>query len=95
MNQNIIKQKEMKIFYDIQKNSYIIIFQSSPLQVKLFIQYNIDIFADGTFKITLKCGYQVFITRTYVKELNNFYTISFSILKKIKNKELSKCYLKK
>ena len=95
MNQNIIKQKEMKIFYDIQKNSYIIIFQSSPLQVKLFIQYNIDIFADGTFKITLKCGYQVFITRTCVKELNNFYTISFSILKKIKNKELSKCYLKK
>ncbi|KAG4106047.1 hypothetical protein H8356DRAFT_1418214 [Neocallimastix lanati (nom. inval.)] len=48
------------------------------------MQYNIDIFADGTFKIAPKCGYQVFITRTYVKELNSFYTTSFSTLK---NKE--------
>ncbi|KAL6632239.1 hypothetical protein U3516DRAFT_871981 [Neocallimastix sp. 'constans'] len=53
----------------IFKNSNIIIFQS-PFQTKLFIQYNIDIFADGTFKIAPKCGYQVFITKTYVKELN-------------------------
>jgi len=55
----------------IFKNSNIIIFQS-PFQTKLFIQYNIDIFADGTFKIAPKCGYQVFITKTYVKELNSF-----------------------
>jgi len=46
----------------IFKNSNIIIFQS-PFQAKLFIQYNIDIFAYGTFKIAPKCGYPVFITR--------------------------------
>jgi len=65
----------------IFKNSNIIIFQS-PFQAKLFMQYNKDIFADGTFKIAPKCGYQVFITRTYIKELNRFYTTSFSILNK-------------
>ncbi|KAG4107114.1 hypothetical protein H8356DRAFT_1359643 [Neocallimastix lanati (nom. inval.)] len=58
----------------IFKNSNIIIFQS-PFQI---------FFVDDTFKISPKCGYQVFITRTYVKELNSFYTTSFSILK---NKE--------
>jgi len=67
----------------IIKNSNIIIFQS-PFQTKLFMQYNIDIFVDGIFKFSPKCGYQVFITRTYVNELNSFYTTSFSILK---NKE--------
>lgn len=67
----------------IFKNSNIIIFQS-PFQTKLFMQYNIDIFVDGIFKFSPKCGYQVFITRTYVNELNSFYTTSFSILK---NKE--------
>ncbi|KAL6599643.1 hypothetical protein U3516DRAFT_762587 [Neocallimastix sp. 'constans'] len=36
------------------------------------MQYNIDIFAHGTSKISSNCGYQVFITRTYVKELDNF-----------------------
>ena len=48
------------------------------------MQYNIDIFAHGTSKISSNCGYQVFITRTYVKELDSFYITSFSILK---NKE--------
>ncbi|KAG4099454.1 hypothetical protein H8356DRAFT_1389663 [Neocallimastix lanati (nom. inval.)] len=67
----------------IFKNSNIIIFQS-PFQEKLYMQYNIDIFSDGTFKIATKWGYQVFITRTYVMKLNSFYTTSFSILK---NKE--------
>jgi len=30
------------------------------------MQYNIDIFTDGPLKIAPKCGYQMFITRTYV-----------------------------
>jgi len=66
----------------IFKNSNLIIFQF-PFQAKLFREYNDDIFVDGTFYIAPKFGYQVFITRTYVKELNSFYT-TFSILK---NKE--------
>jgi len=70
--------KEFKIF----KNDNLIIFQS-PFQAELFSKYE-DIFADGTFYIAPKISYQVFITRTYVEELNSFYTTSFSI---IKNKE--------
>jgi len=45
---------------------------------------NKHIFADGTFLIAPTNSYQVFITRTYVTELNCFYTTSMSILK---NKE--------
>ena len=65
------------------KNSNLIIFQS-PFKVKLFKEYNNDIFVDGTFFITPKFTYQIFITRTYAKELDSFYTTSFAILK---NKE--------
>ena len=43
-----------------------------------------DIFADGTLLLVPKFSYQNFITRTYIKKLNYFYTTSFSILK---NKE--------
>ncbi|KAG4102070.1 hypothetical protein H8356DRAFT_1382404 [Neocallimastix lanati (nom. inval.)] len=53
-------------------------------RVKLFREYNDDIFVDGTFFIALKFSYQIFITRTYAKELDNFYNTSFAILK---NKE--------
>ncbi|ORY54058.1 hypothetical protein LY90DRAFT_507937 [Neocallimastix californiae] len=67
----------------IFKNSNLIFFQS-PFQVKLFREYNDDIFIDGTFFIAPKFSYQVFITRTYDKELDSFYTTSFAILK---NKE--------
>ncbi len=67
----------------IFKNNNLIIFQS-PFQAELFTKYNKDIFADGTFYIAPSIGYQVFITRTYVAELNCFYTTSFSILR---NKE--------
>ncbi|KAL6632924.1 hypothetical protein U3516DRAFT_792057 [Neocallimastix sp. 'constans'] len=67
----------------IFKNSNLIIFQS-PFQAKLFREYNDDIFVDDTFFIALKFSYQVFITRTYAKELDSFYTTSFAILK---NKE--------
>ena len=42
------------------------------------------LFVDGTFFIAPKFSYQIFITRTYTKELYSFYTISFAILK---NKE--------
>jgi len=63
----------------IFKNNNFIIFQS-PFQAKLFSNYN-DIFADGTFYIAPKFSYQVLITRTYVAEINSFYTTSFSILK--------------
>ena len=66
----------------IFKDNNLMIFQS-PFQAKLFSEYK-DIFADETFYIAPKVSYQVFITRTYVKKLNSFYTISFSILK---NKE--------
>jgi len=82
MNLNIIKQREVKILW-YSKNSNLIIFQS-PFQVKLFREYNDDIFVDGTFFIALKFSYQIFITRTYAKELDSFYNTSFAILK---NKE--------
>ena len=67
----------------IFKNSNIIIFQS-PFQTELFIKYNENIFADGTFYIAPIFSYQVFITRAYVPEINSFYTTSLSILR---NKE--------
>ena len=70
------KNKARWKFYDIQKNSNLIIFQS-PFQVKLFREYNDDIFVDGTFFIAPKFSYQIFITRTYAKELESFYTSSF------------------
>ncbi|KAL6591665.1 hypothetical protein LY90DRAFT_517870 [Neocallimastix californiae] len=61
-------------YFMIFKNSNIIIFQS-PFQAKLFME-NKHIFADGTFLIAPTNSYQVFITRTYVTELNCFYTTS-------------------
>ncbi|KAG4089373.1 hypothetical protein H8356DRAFT_1347161 [Neocallimastix lanati (nom. inval.)] len=67
----------------IFKNSNLIIFQS-PFQAKLFREYNDNIFVDGTVFIVPKFSYQIFITRTYGKELDSFYTTSFAILK---NKE--------
>jgi len=82
MNLNIIKQSEMKILW-YSKNINLIIFQS-PFQVKLFREYNDDIFVDGTFFIASKFNYQIFIIRTYAKELDSFYTTSFAILQ---NKE--------
>jgi len=63
----------------IFKNSNLIIFQS-PFQAKLFREYNDGIFVDGTFFIASKFSYQIFITRTYAKELDSFYTTSFVIL---------------
>jgi len=36
------------------------------------------------FILHQKFSYQVFITRTFVEKINNFYTISISILKKKK-----------
>ena len=67
----------------IFKNSNLIIFQS-PFHVKLFREYNDDIFIDGTFFIVPKFNYQIFITKTYAKKLESFYTTFFAILK---NKE--------
>ncbi|KAG4084312.1 hypothetical protein H8356DRAFT_1436301 [Neocallimastix lanati (nom. inval.)] len=63
----------------IFKNSNIIIFQP-PFQTELFIKYNENMFADGTFYIAPIFGYQVFITRIYAPEINSFYTTSQSIL---------------
>ena len=76
----------------IFKNFNLIIFQS-PFQAKLFWEYNDDIFVDGTFFIAPKFSYQIFITRTYVKELDSFYTTFFAILKN-KEQETYKNYLK-
>ncbi|KAG4099930.1 hypothetical protein H8356DRAFT_1036649 [Neocallimastix lanati (nom. inval.)] len=69
----------------IFKNSDLVIFQS-PFQAKLFKKYNNDIFVDGTFYIAPKFSQQVFITRTYVKEFNSFYTTSYAILRNKKQK---------
>ncbi|KAL6617263.1 hypothetical protein U3516DRAFT_797342 [Neocallimastix sp. 'constans'] len=63
---------------------------------------NDDIFVDGTFFIAPKFSYQIFITRTYAKELDSFYTTSFAILqnkeqeiykifKKLKKKNVNTC----
>ena len=46
------------------------------------------------FFIAPKFSYQIFITRTYAKELNSFYTISFAILKN-KEQETYKILFKK
>jgi len=67
----------------IFKNPNLIIFQS-PFQTKLFTKNNENIFADDTFYIIPKFSFQMFITRTYIKDLNSFYTTYFSIFK---NKE--------
>jgi len=67
----------------IFKNSNLIIFQF-PFHLKLFREYNDNIFVDGTFFIAPKFSYQIFITRSYTKELDSFYTTFFAILK---NKE--------
>ena len=59
------------------KNSNLIIFQS-PFQAKSFREYNDDIFVDGTiFFLPPKFNYQIFITKTYAKELDSFYTTFF------------------
>jgi len=63
----------------IFKNNDLIVFQS-PFQAELFSK-NKHIFADGSFYIAPIFSYQVFITRTYVTELNCFYNTFFSILK--------------
>lgn len=73
------KTEKNEIFM-IYKDSDIIIFQS-PFQAAIFKNYNDDVFGDGTFYIAPKISYQVFITRNYVKEINSYYTTSFSILK--------------
>ncbi|ORX76414.1 hypothetical protein BCR32DRAFT_284173 [Anaeromyces robustus] len=79
-NELIYYKTERGEDFMIFKNPNIIIFQS-PFQAKLFSKYYEDIFADGTFYVAPKFSYQVFITRTYVSELNKFYTTSISILK--------------
>ena len=58
----------------IFKNSNLIFFQS-PFQVKLFREYNDDIFIDGTFFIAPKFSYQIFITKNSKYGISNpFYT---------------------
>jgi len=49
------------------------------------MKYNEDIFTNGTFYIAPKLNYQVFITRTYIKILNNFYTVTKSFCDLISN----------
>ncbi|KAL6608537.1 hypothetical protein U3516DRAFT_783375 [Neocallimastix sp. 'constans'] len=81
----IIRYKNKQLFPNIKA------FDEAPneseynktIRAKLFME-NKHIFADGTFLIAPTNSYQVFITRTYVTELNCFYTTSMSILK---NKE--------
>ncbi|KAG4094721.1 hypothetical protein H8356DRAFT_1345506 [Neocallimastix lanati (nom. inval.)] len=61
--------------------------------LKLFREYNDDIFVDGTFFNAPKFSYQIFITRTYAKELDSFYTTSFAILQN-KEQEIYKIFKK-
>ncbi|KAG4099115.1 hypothetical protein H8356DRAFT_1329888 [Neocallimastix lanati (nom. inval.)] len=61
--------------------------------LKLNREYNDDIFVDGTFFIAPKFSYQIFITRTYAKELDSFYTTSFAILQN-KEQEIYKIFKK-
>ena len=69
------------------KNPNLIIFQS-PFQTKLFMKYSeIYIYGDDTFYIAPKFSYQVFITRTYIKDLNGFYTTYEILFKEIKKKK--------
>ncbi|KAG4098847.1 hypothetical protein H8356DRAFT_1358881 [Neocallimastix lanati (nom. inval.)] len=55
------------------------------------MKYNENKFTDGTFYITPKFSYQVFITRTYIKDLNanNSNTIitpiNFNLISKMTN----------
>ncbi|KAL6594131.1 hypothetical protein LY90DRAFT_514337 [Neocallimastix californiae] len=88
----ITKQNENFMIF---KNQNVIIFQS-PFQAFLFKKYCDDLFVDGTFYIAPDFSYQVFITRSFVPELNEFYTTSFSILRN-KEQEIYKIkqYLKK
>ena len=90
MNQNIIYINVRNKNFMIIKNPNLINLQSL-FQVKLFLKYNEDIFADGTFFIVPKFSYQVLITRTYI---NSFYTTSFSIFKN-KEQTISEMQLKK
>jgi len=51
------------------------------------MKYNENKVTDGTFYITPKFSYQVFITRTYIKDLNGFYTTYEILFKEIKKKK--------
>jgi len=75
------------VIFMIFKNSNLIILQSS-FQAQLFTKYNENIFVDGPFYIASKFKYQEFITRTYIKYLNSFYTTFF-----LKNKKKKTSYL--
>ncbi|OUM68916.1 hypothetical protein PIROE2DRAFT_3307 [Piromyces sp. E2] len=74
----IIRNENFMIF----KDSNMIIFQS-PFQAKSFM-YHKYIFTDCTFYIAPTNSYQVFITRTYVTEMNGFYTTSIGLWSKKK-----------
>ncbi|KAG4100575.1 hypothetical protein H8356DRAFT_1422669 [Neocallimastix lanati (nom. inval.)] len=95
-------------YYKTKRDENFMIFKNNDLfvcqslfQAVLFSKNN-HIFVDGTFNIASIFSYQVFITRTYVTELNCFYTTSFSILKN-KNEynsikippKIIHCYLEK
>ncbi|KAL6628407.1 hypothetical protein U3516DRAFT_849904 [Neocallimastix sp. 'constans'] len=54
--------------------------KSQVTRTELFSKNKHIFFSDGTFYISPILSYQVFITRTYITELNCFYTTSFSIL---------------
>ncbi|KAL6605026.1 hypothetical protein U3516DRAFT_801144 [Neocallimastix sp. 'constans'] len=78
-------EKEYDVSLSIMKHKVKDTIEKSSIPyVKLFREYNDDIFVDGSFFITPKFSYQIFITRTYTKELDSFYTTSFAILQ---NKE--------
>jgi len=66
----------LRIFYDIQKSK----FNNLPIslfQEKLFIEYNENIFADGSFLLHLNLVIKGSLLEFTLKILNSFYTIFF------------------
>ncbi|KAL6632830.1 hypothetical protein U3516DRAFT_792005 [Neocallimastix sp. 'constans'] len=96
MKHKILKMelKKSSIPYGIKiKSLYNKISKEMRFILKLFREYNDDIFVDGTFFIAPKFSYQILITRTYAKELDSFYTTSFAILQN-KDQEIYKIFKK-
>ncbi|KAG4108082.1 hypothetical protein H8356DRAFT_1379930 [Neocallimastix lanati (nom. inval.)] len=66
-----IEKSSIKFKYKLPSN--VTTFTEIPNESKYYKTkvYNDDIFVDGSFFIALKFSYQIFITRTYTKELDN------------------------
>ena len=64
----------------VKKEEDFILFQSK-YAAKLHLQYPEHIFCDATYYCAPALCYQLLITRIYSKELNSFFTTSYSLMK--------------